>query len=766
LGKLELYSVPIAGPPGAGVRLNKPLESWGDVVSMASSPDGSLVVYTGDQETDGAAELYSVPSAGPASAGQKLNDPLVDGGDVAGVRFSPDGSKVIYRADQDTNNVYELYVADSGAPPTTPTATPTETPTILKNYLPLILRAWQRPTPTATPTVTPTPTITPTSPPTATPTPVPPTSTPTATPEWTNTPTVTPTREPGSWLIEDVDCQHYAGRMDDRSLRLDDAGRPHIAYGGQQLYHAWRNGSWQVETVDDGPRVGAYASLDLDADGYAHISYRDADNTSLKYAYADAGGWHLQTLDNSGDVGEYTSIALDSSGHPHIIYYDETAALLRYTYQNATGWHTETIATGIGYPGPHSSLTLDGGDRPHVSLYSGTENALMYAYRSDTTGWQTQTVDSGAHQFTSIALDSGGQPHISYYHWSTSSLKYAYRDATGWHTETVGADSGSGWYTAIALGGGTHISYQGGSLDYAYHNPSGWLFETVDSGGWSTGLYTSLALDQSTYPHVSYYDEDADCLKYAYFAVGQPAATATPTSTRTPTSTPTPTRTPTSAPTAATPQCIDGRLSFNGAPAPGITLDLRFHDGSSWSSAAITVTGGDGRYCFMGVSSLGSGQKYYVRYGPNITDDRYLRTWLGPDINTYASGSHLAGGDFDIANVGLVSPDHGATVMLPTTFTWSRRELAGDSYRWGLFDPDGTDAWWTSDLGDEDSFELESLRQGVSYGKQYGWNVFVWRGPDSYGSSFYARGVTFSAPGRSAAPSSLQRHIPKEQPVH
>jgi len=38
------------------------------------------------------------------------------------------------------------------------------------------------------------------------------------------------------WLVECVDCPKYFSNMTDRSLRLDAAGHPHIAYGGDHLY--------------------------------------------------------------------------------------------------------------------------------------------------------------------------------------------------------------------------------------------------------------------------------------------------------------------------------------------------------------------------------------------------------------------------------------------------------------------------------------------------------------------------------------------------
>jgi Tol biopolymer transport system component len=109
-GVIELYSVPITGPAGAGVKLNRPLTASGSVLRFALSPDGSRVVYRADQDTDGVVELYSVPITGPALTGVKLNGSLVSGGGVSDVfLISPDGQYVIYRADQQTNEVYELY---------------------------------------------------------------------------------------------------------------------------------------------------------------------------------------------------------------------------------------------------------------------------------------------------------------------------------------------------------------------------------------------------------------------------------------------------------------------------------------------------------------------------------------------------------------------------------------------------------------------------------------------------------------------------------
>jgi hypothetical protein len=55
-------------------------------------------------------ELYSVPLSGGSPL--KFNNPLVSGGDVFNdYSISRDSRRVVYRADQDTNGVTELYVS-------------------------------------------------------------------------------------------------------------------------------------------------------------------------------------------------------------------------------------------------------------------------------------------------------------------------------------------------------------------------------------------------------------------------------------------------------------------------------------------------------------------------------------------------------------------------------------------------------------------------------------------------------------------------------
>lgn len=61
----------------------------------------------------GTFELYGVPLAGGDSV--KLNAPLVTGGDVYDFQFSPNSNWIIYRADQDIDEVCELFSLARGA---------------------------------------------------------------------------------------------------------------------------------------------------------------------------------------------------------------------------------------------------------------------------------------------------------------------------------------------------------------------------------------------------------------------------------------------------------------------------------------------------------------------------------------------------------------------------------------------------------------------------------------------------------------------------
>jgi Tol biopolymer transport system component len=115
-GNKELY---VALNDGASVEM---LSTGGDVKDFKISPDGSRVAYRADQDTPGVIELYvnSINGGTPAKVsflpdpvlfpGRNVEvDPLVN---FDAYHWSPDNSMIAYIADQNSNDKFELFVTE------------------------------------------------------------------------------------------------------------------------------------------------------------------------------------------------------------------------------------------------------------------------------------------------------------------------------------------------------------------------------------------------------------------------------------------------------------------------------------------------------------------------------------------------------------------------------------------------------------------------------------------------------------------------------
>jgi hypothetical protein len=194
---------------------------------------------------------------------------------------------------------------------------------------------------------------------------------------------------------------------------------------------------------------------------------------------------------------------------------------------DAGGWHIVTVDT-TGFVGFYTSLALDSNDYPHIGYTdygSGSSKDLKYAYK-DGSGWHIEIADGGTDYVgdcISLAIDSNDYPHISYTEGTMAPeyyLRYAYKDTGGWHTETLDGTIWAGRTgTSIALDSSDspHISYEdtmNNYLKYAYKDSSSWTYETVDSIG-SAGGRSSIALSSNEQPHISYGTWVTYDLKYA-----------------------------------------------------------------------------------------------------------------------------------------------------------------------------------------------------------------------------------------------------------
>lgn len=115
----QLWSVPASGPASAAVSLAGSITTGGALQGLAISPDSQYLVFSADRLVDERVELFSVPVAGPAAAIVRLNPSLVTNGDVkSGFKISPDSTRVAYIADQLSDERFFPYSVPIAGPST------------------------------------------------------------------------------------------------------------------------------------------------------------------------------------------------------------------------------------------------------------------------------------------------------------------------------------------------------------------------------------------------------------------------------------------------------------------------------------------------------------------------------------------------------------------------------------------------------------------------------------------------------------------------
>ena len=105
-GPLELYSAPSDGS-AAPIKLNGPLAAGGRLWTFRVSPDGTRVVYIADQAALPGTRMYSVPTAGGVVV------PLGPASDDTPFAITADSTRVVAEV---ANHLYSIAIAGGSAP--------------------------------------------------------------------------------------------------------------------------------------------------------------------------------------------------------------------------------------------------------------------------------------------------------------------------------------------------------------------------------------------------------------------------------------------------------------------------------------------------------------------------------------------------------------------------------------------------------------------------------------------------------------------------
>ena len=353
-----------------------------------------------------------------------------------------------------------------------------------------------------------------------------------------------PSQASATWTIDTVESSSVRNMG---SMALDSQGRPHIVYGGNRLYHAFKDGgAWQEEMIDSGPGVGQYATITIDANDWIHIIYWDygknnqADTdpfssicNDLRYATNAGGTWKVESLTPAHPLSLYSpyQIQVDASGRVHIVYLSGSfwgGDLIHYTGTFGNWQPSEVMAQDLWYSDFASCLSASGA--LHLFYRSGYD--VVYRGWSGGLWGAAQVVDDNVQEsfepsLGNCTIDAEGFVHVLYRIWPH--MRYATNQSGTWQAEIIEGVWNGGCFGVITTdaGGQVHVAYGGNddcrNLRYAVGNFGSWNIETADNldpaGRWDLGGL-SMRLASSGDVHLTYIDTYLDDLKHAVKSAG------------------------------------------------------------------------------------------------------------------------------------------------------------------------------------------------------------------------------------------------------
>jgi hypothetical protein len=174
---------------------------------------------------------------------------------------------------------------------------------------------------------------------------------------------------------------------------------------------------WDIERVTDDSDDDSWPSVEVDANGYAHMVYQKMTGGDWEIFYANnvTGSWLSEQVTDNPTPDLYPWLTLDSGGNPHIVFIN--GGNLYHTEKTAGVWTTpEFIVGGFGV-NSFPYLVLDNEDYAHICFAKsdGTDNEIYYA--NNVTGdWQESKVTTNDYNdlYPTLFVDPYKKIHIAY----------------------------------------------------------------------------------------------------------------------------------------------------------------------------------------------------------------------------------------------------------------------------------------------------------------------------------------------------------------
>jgi hypothetical protein len=329
-------------------------------------------------------------------------------------------------------------------------------------------------------------------------------------------------QESGGWNKEIIAAKAWYGQ--DHDLALDAAGRAHISYSidGELRYIAQGDNNWPSRSVASGLGLFIPNALALDSKSLPHLLYYDANKELLTYARFDGLSWkHDPIVKTPYEAPDrHFDIAIDATDRPHITYYDTRLGSLRYGVKTGEFWRYASI-DDRDKVGREARIAIDQAGNPRIS-YHGRARTLEYA-AFDGAAWHTDVVaypetilgDAGLHPM--LRIDSQQQSQIVYYELGlmTNLAKYAHFNGSSWVLDRLLLNRTIPAFDLATADWPHLLTYnpEDGQLQYRFFSLGDWHTLELEPRG-NFGPNAALELDENDKPHIVYYDEWNNALKY------------------------------------------------------------------------------------------------------------------------------------------------------------------------------------------------------------------------------------------------------------